>query len=375
MPKLKLLYIISNVTNSKGFEWTFEYLDKSLFEIHVILLNETLEKNGLVYFFEQHPEITYSQWCYQSKKEIPQLIWKAYRYIKSNHITIVHSHLFEGSIIGTTAGRLARIKKNFYTRHHSSYHHDYFPKTVKYDKWVNKMASHIVAISQGVKDILVEKENVSPDKITIIPHGFDITKFENVPPDSLKKIREKYAISTQAFVIGVVSRYESLKGIEYIIDAFGKYQQTNKDALLILANASGNNKDIIKNKLKQLPEHSFREIIFETEILSLFKVFDRFIHVPVDKYCEAYGQVYVEALLAKIPSILTLSGIANSFVQHKENAWVVDYKNSEAIYNTLQEMDSHPELVKQCSETGEKTVRELFSMEKMISSLHQLYLD
>jgi glycosyltransferase involved in cell wall biosynthesis len=36
-------------------------------------------------------------------------------------------------------------------------------------------------------------------------------------------------------------------------------------------------------------------------------------------------------MLSKVPSVITLSGIVHEYAKHKENAWVVDYQNSEQI--------------------------------------------
>lgn len=373
MNKQKLLYVISNVTHSKGFEWTLEFLSRENSELHVILLNGEVKENDLADFLKQQEGIILQNWSCTSKKDIPGLIWKTFRYIKKQKITIVHSHLFEGSIVGTTAGRLARVKKNIYTRHHSTYHHDYFPNAVKYDKWVNKMASEIVAVSSIVEEVLEYREGVRPEKITVIPHGFDIDKFENIQPERIRSLKKNYQLENHFPVIGVVSRYEELKGIEYVIEAFSAYLKEHSDAKLVLANAGGSYEKNIKEFLQQLPEQSYVEIPFEKDNIALFKSFDRFIHVPVDRYCEAYGQVYVEALLAGIPSVYTISGIANDFVKDQENAFVVPYKNSTAIYHALKEIDEKDEVVKACVENGKIMVRQLFSVHTMIKSLCDLY--
>jgi hypothetical protein len=47
--------------------------------------------------------------------------------------------------------------------------------------------------------------------------------------------------------------------------------------------------------------------------------------VPTDSIQETFGQVYVEAMLSKVPSVITLAGSALDHAVHKENAWVVDY--------------------------------------------------
>lgn len=83
--------------------------------------------------------------------------------------------------------------------------------------------------------------------------------------------------------------------------------------------------------MSQLPEQSYIEIPFEEDLFALFRLFDVFVHVTTASYLEAFGLVYVEAMLSKVPSVITLAGTALDYAVHKENAWVVDYKNSDQI--------------------------------------------
>ncbi len=43
-------------------------------------------------------------------------------------------------------------------------------------------------------------------------------------------------------------------------------------------------------------------------------------HVTIGKHYEAFGQIYVEALAAGIPSVFTLTGIAPEIIEHEHNA-------------------------------------------------------
>ena len=50
---------------------------------------------------------------------------------------------------------------------------------------------------------------------------------------------------------------------------------------------------------------------------------------------EAFGQTYIEALASGVPSIFTLSGVANEFIINERNAMVVSYQNSIDVYEKL----------------------------------------
>lgn len=370
MKKIKVSYIISNVNKAVAYEWISQCLDKNKFELHFILLNPG--DSELENYLRKN-DFPVNRVLYRGKKDILKSTWNTFNILRKQKVDVVHAHLFDANIIGITSAWLLRIKKRIYTRHHSNFHHVYFPKAVKYDKFVNYLSTDIVAISDVVKKILQKKENVPAKKIHLIHHGFKLEDFKNVPVENIDKLRQKYIHPDSTPVIGVISRYILWKGIEYTIAAFEKFLITHPNALLVLANARGDYKEHIQNMLKKIPAKNYIEIPFESDSFSLYKLFDFFIHVPVETETEAFGQTYIEALAAGIPSIFTLSGIANEFIIDQQNALVVPFKNTEAIYSAMMTLAENKALQTKLIANGEKDVFSRFSLSQMISSLEQLY--
>lgn len=368
--KTNITYIISNINKSLSFEWIAGCLDKAAFNLNFILLNKG--DSELENFLKKN-SIPVDRIYYTSKKNIPKAIITTFNILKKHNTSIVHTHLFDANIIGLTAAWFAGVPKRIHTRHHSDYHHICYPKAVKYDKLVNYLSTDIIAISEVVKNILITKEHVSPNKIELIHHGFQLENFTNVSAESLKQLSVLYNPNHYHPVIGVISRYTEWKGIQYIIPAFKKLLKTKPSAILILANANGDYKNEINTLLSNIPKKNYIEIPFENDICSLYKLFDVFIHVPITPEAEAFGQTYVEALAAGIPSIFTLSGVANEFIEDRKNAIIVPYMDSEAIYNAATELIENKTLCAFLKDNGEKDIRQKFTLDKMILSLEQLY--
>jgi glycosyltransferase involved in cell wall biosynthesis len=158
-----------------------------------------------------------------------------------------------------------------------------------------------------------------------------------------------------------------------VVPAFQKLLTSYPDALLLLANANGNYSTQIQLLLQNVPHHSYVEISFEPDIFTLYHLFDIFVHVPIDPSIEAYGQTYVEALAAGIPSVFTLSGVASEFIEHHKNAWVVSFKNTESIFDAMQEILADTVSKKQIVEQGKRDVFNRYTLQRMISNLENLY--
>ena len=310
---------------------------------------------------------------YRGKRDLFSSIYSVSKILKQNKTEIAHTHLFDANIVGLTSAWLTGVKKRIHTRHHSDYHHIYYPNAVKYDKFINLISTDIVAISEVVKDVLVRNENTPAKKVHVIHHGFKLDEFSNVSELSVNRLRQKYIPAYSHPIIGVISRYTEWKGIQYIIPAFKRILDAYPNALIVLANANGDYKNEIQKLLQTIPKKNYIEISFESDIFTLYQLFDIFVHVPINDTCEAFGQTYVEALAAGVPSVFTLSGIANEFLIDHHNALVVPHKNSDAIYNAMKELLENKTLTANLISNGEKDVTSRFSLNKMILSLEQLY--
>jgi len=368
--KTNITYIISNIDKALAFEWVEQYLNKDKYNLSFILLNSG---DSVLETYLSKKNVLCKRIHYTGKKDIPKSIYHIHRFLKKNKISIIHTHLFDANICGLIAGWMAKIPKRIYTRHHSNFHHQYYPHAVKYDKLANRLSTDIIAISEVVKRILIEDEGTPKHKVHVIHHGFELSDFSSTPISAIELLNKKYNSNMQHPVIGVISRYTELKGIQYIIPAFEKLLKIYPDALLILAGGTGSYKNEIKKLLDQIPDKNYLEIKFENNIFALYRVFDIFVHVPIHNEMEAFGQTYVEALASGIPSVFTLSGISNEFIKHKHNALVVSYKNSDEIYNSIIELLEDKSLREKLIFNGKKDVNSLFELHKMISSLEAVY--
>lgn len=366
----KVVYVISDINKALAFEWISENVDKKRIELSFILLIQGASELEVYLSGQGIPCYTF---CYHSRKDLLKVFNKVYRKLKQLKPDVVHCHLLYGSIIGLSAAKVAGITKRIYTRHHSDYHHRYFPKGIKWDKLCNWLATDIIAPSGTVQEILVNYEQVAPQKVSLIHHGFDVGYFKEVPSHRVQHLKSKYRTEGRDPVIGVISRFTELKGIQYIIPAFAQLLKLYPKATLMLFNATGDYIQQIQKLLAEIPSENYRLIKFENDLAAAYKLFDVFVQVSTDQKIEAFGQTYVEALASGIPSVFTLSGIASDFIENGKNAYVVPFRNSDVIFHKIKAiLDNKAEAYKMAMQ-GQKDVSSLFSLSKMIHSLEELY--
>jgi glycosyltransferase involved in cell wall biosynthesis len=365
-----IVYIISDIDKAVAFEWIAESFQQKDHKVQFILLNP--DDSKLERFLLKH-DIWVERVTCRGKLDWLIAIRKIQRTLKWLRPDIVHCHLQAASIIGLLAAKIAGVKHRIYTRHHSTLHHVYFRKGIFWDNFSNLLATRIVAISEVVRTILVDWERVSPKKVVLIPHGFRLSEYVSDNPSTVALWKKKHGISQNVPIIGVVSRFTEWKGIQYIIPAFNLFLVKHPEAVLLLFNARGEYKSTLNIALSRLPQNSFRRIEFEDDMKSAYGSMDIFIHVPIDDHSEAFGQIYVEALAAGKPSIFTLSGIAPDFIRDEENALVVPFRDSEAIYFALIRLCEDQSLRNKLSKNGPLSVKEKFDLPIMVNALGNLY--
>lgn len=364
------IVFISNVTKAMEHEWFAEFVDKNEFDLEFVLFNS---KNSDLYNFLIGKNFKCSNYNLSSKFYIPVYILYFAIKLLFKRVDFVHAHLFEASLIGMAAGKLAGIKKRIFTRHHADLHHSYHPGAVKYDLLINRLATHIIAVSIGLKTILEKMEKVPSEKITIIPHGLPEAMLNvEIPDKKINAMKTRYGLNDAWPIVGVISRFTEWKGIQYILPAFKDMLKEYPNARLVMANASGDYESHLQELIDQLPTQSYIKIAFETEIIPLFKTFDVFVHAPVDASSEAFGQVYIEAFSLGVPVVCTLSGVACQLVKHEENALVAGYRDQSGIYLGLKRILSDKELAARLTQNAKNAVKE-YTFEKKFAKLKTIY--
>ena len=227
--KVKVVYILSNITEPLAFDWIIRSIDREKIDLSFILINEQSDTPLAHDLKSQNIPIKFIE--YKGKKDILKLIYSLFSMLRVLKPNVMHCHLFEASFFGLLVGKILRIRKRIHTRHHSTFHWDYFPRAVWYDKIINYLSTDIVSISSVVSDVLVIREKVNNKKISLIHHGFDFKKFYDLSDERINKVKEKYEVGTSSYVVGVISRFIHWKGIQYIIPAFAKIVEEVPDSL------------------------------------------------------------------------------------------------------------------------------------------------
>lgn len=145
--------------------------------------------------------------------------------------------------------------------------------------WSTKMAvkhgTKIIVPSEATKKDLVKFFNCNPEKVVVIPHGFEKPKDVNVHEVMENSVIFKYFGITKATKYALfVGRLENKKNLVRLVEAFAEFSKTNPNYQLILAGKRGLGFEQIAkavNKLKLAHKVIMPGYITEEEKAVLYK--------------------------------------------------------------------------------------------------------
>jgi glycosyltransferase involved in cell wall biosynthesis len=271
----------------------------------------------------------------KSKYALPLMLASISRYVFIFRPSTILASGQYATILGMTISYLMRVSRRVFIRHHSNFH----LKNRMYlgmftDRLANFLATHIVAVSEVVKEILLIDERVSAKKVVLIHNGVDLVGFAKTGHSGVNFSAQQKKI----FRIGVVSRLTGWKGIQFTVDAFLMLKVRYPNTRLDIVGAPSDSFLHIREKLSVLDESEYSLTDWHPDIFGFLNEIDVFVHVPIGPQDEAFGLVYVEALASGTPCIFTLSGILNELPKPEKYAHIVSFGDSDAILNKLIEI-------------------------------------
>ncbi len=207
---------------------------------------------------------------------------------------------------------------------------EYFPgkfilrKKEQYKK-IERLADVIITVSNSTKTDILERLNMSPDRVFVTPLGIS-NQYRKSSQAHITNIRKKYNISGDyLFFVGNIS---SRKNVQRIVKAFhqGKFY---KDFKLVLCGSESYRGGEVSQEISALKLHSSvltLNYVIEEDIPALYSGAAGFVFPTL---YEGFGMPALEAMACKTPVLASTTGAAPEVCGH--HAVLVDPYSVEDI--------------------------------------------
>jgi len=298
------------------------------------------------------------------------LLW---RLIRRESPDIVQTWMYHSDLLGGLIARLAGVKQIVWNVRNTEIPQGRLSMTglnvrlcAIMSTWLPKA---IICCAHAGLEVHVAR-GYKRQKMLTIPNGYDSREWQ---PKSISRceLRRDYGLPSEALIVGIVGRYDALKGYDLFIEAAALTVTAVPNALFLMI---GRNVDANNIELRSLIESCgggalFRLMGERSDVSRLM--------ATMDVYClssraEGFPNVVAEAMLMQVPCVVANVGDAARIVG--PTGWVVPPGDPAALaeaVKALQRMGEERRMV--IGEAARQRIVNNYSIEVVSKQYEQLY--
>ncbi len=243
------------------------------------------------------------------------------RRLKADRIDVVHAHTAHGAslaaiaTLGTTIPVVVTRRVDFPLSNNP------------FSRWKYSRAKRIVAISKGVKDVLIQS-GIPEKKIPIVPSGIDFKRTKNIQPLTKKDL----GVPEGTYLIGQVAALAPHKDQNNLLEATAVLRKSLPN-IRVLIIGEGELRPILEAKVRSL---GLEEVVqgagFKQNRLDFIPAFDVFCLSSKE---EGLGTSILDAMALRIPVVATKVGGIPELVETNITGYLAPPRDPQALSDTL----------------------------------------
>jgi len=295
-----------------------------------------------------------------------QLIRQIRERIRDGRFDLVHCHQYTPFIYGRLAA-IATGARVVFTEHGRFYPDRYRYKAAPVNWLLAIITPAIVAISSATRDALSRYEFIPAWKIRVIYNGIkELTRNAELEA----AVRCRLGIPESAFVVGTVSRLDSVKNQKMMIGAFKRFLEASPDSYLLMV-GDGPERDALE---KQTEKAGLAGRILFTGYIehpaSYLAAMDAFL---LSSYTEGTSMTLLEAMSLGIPTVATRVGGNPEIVSHGETGLLAQSDDEAGFAGAMVRIFKDPGLREKLSRNSQARFKERFTVSHMAEQYLNLY--
>ncbi|MEM1552871.1 MAG: glycosyltransferase family 4 protein [Candidatus Bathyarchaeia archaeon] len=234
-----------------------------------------------------------------------------------------------------------------------------------------RKAERVLAVSAFTRNRLIERHQVSPERIAVLPNTLDGSLL-TIPPDGERLTRLGVNGRRVILTVGRLVASERYKGHDVVLQALPAVLTKVPNAVYLVV-GDGDDRARLERLAQQLGVQNhvvFTGQVTDAELAACYRACDVFAlpaqtvlddHAPKG---EGFGIVFLEAMAFGKPVVGPNYGAPAEFIRHGEHGLLVDPKSPDEVAEAIITLLTQPERARRMGEAGRAWVMQEFSYER-----------
>ncbi|MFA6923647.1 MAG: glycosyltransferase [Bacteroidales bacterium] len=300
---------------------------------------------------------------------------------------IVHTHASKAGALGRRAASYMKVPVIIHTFHGHVF--DAYFSSIKSSFYVNierqlaKKSTRIIALSEIQKEELAKKYKIcKPEKIEVIPLGFDLDKFQENMDFKRESFRKDYNIAYDEIAIGIIGRIVPIKNHIMFIEALKYILERTDKKIRVFIIGDGTEKTNIELKAKELGisylEGNYKNekaiITFTSWIKNIDYAISGMDIIALTSLNEGTPVSLIEAQAANKPIVTTDVGGIKNVVIPNQTAFISPNGDAEKFGENMLKLLDDDNLRAVFGKSGADFVRKKYHYTCLVNNMKNLYL-
>ena len=291
---------------------------------------------------------------------------------------IVHTHASKAGALGRKAAFACKVPVVVHTFHGHVFH-SYFGKLkttlFKFiERNLARKSTGIIAISDIQKEELTAVHRICPpEKVRVIPLGFDLVKFNSKIATHREAVRQQYHIATDEIAIAIIGRLTAIKNHGFFFRVVEQVLERGIKKVKFFVVGDGDLRDFVQSRSRELNEH-FGEHVFLTSWIKDIATFN----AGMDIICltsdnEGTPVSLIEAQASQVAVITTDAGGVRDIMIDGETGFIIQKGDLKEYSEKLVFLIENDEIRRKMSQNGWTYVKDKFHYTRLVHDMEIYY--
>lgn len=301
-----------------------------------------------------------------------KVLLKLYRLFRQEKPDVVHTHTAKAGFVGRLAARLAGVPVVVHTFHGHVFHGYFSPAKTRLfigiEQVMARLSDRIITISPLQCQEIIQFGIASPEKIVIIPLGFDLDEFFEC--DRLRgRLRREFGLGEAVKLVGIVARLTGIKNHRLFLEAAAQVRRRDPGVHFVVVGDGELRLELEQQAAGLGVASSVHFVGWRDDLPAVYADLDV---VALTSHNEGTPTTLIEAQAAACPVVATAVGGVADIVGNGRTGYLVPPGDAalfaETVLKTLQGD------TRTMGQAGRAAMRAGFTTQRLIDDMEKLYV-